>query len=136
MHGFTTRVAGSSFRQIAIEQCRAGDDVELIREPGNKHDKNAVRVDSDYGQIGYLPASAASVIAPQMDEGETFDAFIKKTTGGTDDKPTRGVVIHIRAFSDVVSDLAAAEGDDEEISWPLIAVFVLGGISLIFAVMC
>ena len=73
-----------------------GEDVELVREPDNKYDSNAIRVDSDQGRLGYIPAQTAATLAPFMDRGNSVDAFIEAITGGTEDKPTMGVVLHIR----------------------------------------
>lgn len=133
MPGFTTNVTGVSFRQDAVEQCMAGDDVELVREPNNKHDKNAIRVDSDQGQLGYIPSATAAKLAPYMDAGHTFDAFIEKITGGTADKPTLGVILHVRAFSH--SESADPEGLDSEelVGGVMLLLCILGGIVALIA---
>ena len=110
MPGFTTRVAGVSFRQQEISECIEGDDVELVREPDNRHDSNAIRVDSDYGQIGYIPSETAVSLAPKMDRGNAVHAYIEAITGGTDDKPTMGVVLNV-STNDWGEDLTDAEDD-------------------------
>jgi len=67
----TFKVAGLQHR------CKVGDvrkfcegsAVELIREPRNSHDPNAVQV-RHYGKhIGYVPSDVAREIAPLMDAG-------------------------------------------------------------------
>ena len=60
--------------------------VELRREPKNAHDANAVAVLLFIGtaphKIGYLPAAAASLIAPLIDAGQTIKAALKNIVGG------------------------------------------------------
>ena len=48
---------------------------ELIREPDNPHDKNAIRV-ALFGhfKFGYIPAPIAKELAPQIDSGMRFVA--------------------------------------------------------------
>lgn len=51
--------------------------VELVREPNNKYDMNAVKVFADSKQIGYIGKEYAQIIAPLMDEYEEFSAVVK-----------------------------------------------------------
>lgn len=47
-----------------------GEHVEILREPGNPYDSNAVRVDNMVGeQIGHIPKTMAKKIAPYLDNG-------------------------------------------------------------------
>ena len=50
-------------------------DFELIREPDNPHDKNAIRV-ALFGhfKLGYIPRPIARELAPLMDSGRHFVA--------------------------------------------------------------
>lgn len=77
-------VAGTAFdndngtsRRTYIRLCDKGDYLRLIRDPKNKHDKNAVKVcvDGKY-QIGFLEAFTAEEIAPRLDSGERIDAEV------------------------------------------------------------
>jgi hypothetical protein len=47
----------------------------LVREPGNPHDTNAIRV-ALFGEffMGYVPKDVAAQLASLMDEGRLFDA--------------------------------------------------------------
>ena len=51
--------------------------VELVREPENKFDINAVKVLADSKQIGYIGKEYASIIAPLLDEYEEFAVTVK-----------------------------------------------------------
>ena len=53
-----------------------GQPLELVREPGNPHDFNAVRVDWRGHKLGYVPRAQNGAIAWAMDRGETLDARI------------------------------------------------------------
>ena len=51
--------------------------VQLVREPENKFDTNAIKVLADDKQIGYIGKEYATIIAPLMDEYEEFDVKVK-----------------------------------------------------------
>lgn len=51
--------------------------IELVREPNNKFDINAIKVLADNKQIGYIGKEYATIIAPLMDEYEEFSATVK-----------------------------------------------------------
>lgn len=52
-------------------------DVQLVREPDNRYDMNAVKVLANDKQIGYIGKDYASIIAPLIDEYEEFTAKVK-----------------------------------------------------------
>ena len=55
----------------AFQLLSAGDEVELIREPHNAFDLNAIQVSTADGyHIGYVPAPVAADLAPILDEME------------------------------------------------------------------
>ena len=96
MGTYTLSIMGESHYQDAIWHCRKGDRVILIREPKNPHDENAVAVFREDGeQIGYLPRDNAEWVARVIDGGKKVEAKIEWITGGTRDKPFRGVVIDV-----------------------------------------
>ncbi len=51
--------------------------IQLVREPENAYDGNAVKVIADDRQIGYIGKEYATIIAPLMDEYEEFSAVVK-----------------------------------------------------------
>lgn len=74
-----------TYRPDILSNCEEGDPLELVREPNNKHDNNAVAIHSEYGQIGYLYREEAMEIAPLLDAGSHGEAtiiYIKKKTDG------------------------------------------------------
>ncbi len=63
---------GSSRKQIA-HNCEEGNPLFLMREHDNPFDANAIAVlRNDFEQLGYVEASVAKVLGPQMDEGTLF----------------------------------------------------------------
>ena len=57
-------------------ELRIGDRLELVREPGNVHDANAVRVDWRGRSLGYVPRRENAALAWAMDRGEAVSARI------------------------------------------------------------
>lgn len=79
---FRAVLSGTGFqgRAAVIRRFGAiGSAARLVREPDNKHDANAIRVDLEctilfgllrpYRHIGYIAASRASRLAPKIDSG-------------------------------------------------------------------
>ncbi len=58
------------------EALKVGDRLTLRREPDNPHDANAVRVDWQGQQLGYLPRSENGAVAAEMDSGGQVEARI------------------------------------------------------------
>ena len=75
---YRTPLAGSQY--YALEQSwpelHVGDRVTLVREPGNRHDANAVRVDWKGHPLGHLPRAHNQPIAEAMDAGRRIGARI------------------------------------------------------------
>jgi len=93
IRGESFRNSDGSERQELIAGCEIGDPVELVREPGNRHDGNAVAVLAGAGQIGYLSRADAAILAPLLDDGLDGDIRIARIHGGTTDKPSLGVIV-------------------------------------------
>lgn len=67
---YETRVAGVSFdnRQQLVARLKHGEPIQLIREPNNPHDPNAIAVKRGTGeQLGYVPAYLAAELAQEID---------------------------------------------------------------------
>jgi HIRAN domain len=83
---------GTSRQDLIAAHCQEGLRLELRREPSNPHDGNAIAVHCLQGQIGYLDAELAKEYVSRLDRGKiSLGARIKTLTGGTAQKPTRGV---------------------------------------------
>jgi hypothetical protein len=88
---------GSS-RQRFISECRSGDAVHFRREPDNAYDRNAIMVPrANGGQLGYLPATVASEIAPQMDSGVAFVGRIENIAIWDDGTRGLDIVLQVAA---------------------------------------
>jgi hypothetical protein len=102
-----TKVVGVKFsnedgssRQAAIAEMSQFDFVDLVHNPNDKWDKNAVRVlaaladRSSEGQtrriqIGHLDGALATELAPRLDAGEPWGAIVTRIA----DKITKGVCL-------------------------------------------
>ena len=73
-------LAGSQFYAVARvwDEIRPGDRLTLTREPDNRHDRNAVRVDWNGQQLGYLPRAENRAVARALDAGEKLEARVSK----------------------------------------------------------
>jgi len=60
------------------DMMRLGDNLQLVREPRNPHDANAVRVEWRGEMLGYVPRRENSDVARQMDHGAPVKARIVK----------------------------------------------------------
>jgi len=57
---------------------RQGDELALVREPGNAFDANAVRVEWRGVKLGYVPRRDNAALAWALDRGETLRARVSK----------------------------------------------------------
>ena len=58
---FGSPVAGVSFHQAAVVDCKVGDQVMVVREPDNPYDANAYLVSNTAGDtLGHLPGALAA----------------------------------------------------------------------------
>ena len=73
-------LAGSQFYAVARiwNEIRIGDRLTLTREPDNRHDPNAVRVDWNGQQLGYIPRKENRAVARALDAGERLEARVTK----------------------------------------------------------
>jgi hypothetical protein len=59
-------------------QLREGDALELVREAGNPHDANAVRVDWRGHKLGYVPRRENAAVAWGLDRGAPLRARVSR----------------------------------------------------------
>ncbi len=87
MHAQTVKLLVQSsplagFRHAEASQVwselRLGDALELVREPDNPYDRNAVRVDWRGRKLGYVPRAENEALAWAMDRGERLTARISR----------------------------------------------------------
>jgi len=77
------RSAGGK-RPHAGAKLAAGDHLELIREPDNRHDRRAIRVEWRGHKLGYVPRAENRAVAAAMDQGDKLVARIAKLTEHAD----------------------------------------------------
>ncbi|MFM9413776.1 single-stranded-DNA-specific exonuclease RecJ [Peptococcus simiae] len=83
---FYTKVAGVSFerRQSLLAKIQAPTPVDLVAEPDNPHDPNALAVVTEWGKIGYLNRDLAAALAPLIQAGRRYEALLTTITGSGD----------------------------------------------------
>ena len=64
------------------DQFNPGEPLNLIREAGNPHDSNAVRVEWHGYKLGYVPRTSNSAVAWAMDRGESVSARVAERQNG------------------------------------------------------
>ena len=57
-----------------LRDLKPGDRLELVREPDNPHDANAVRVEWRGVKLGYVPRRDNAAVARQLDRGAALEA--------------------------------------------------------------
>ena len=60
------------------DELRHGDALELVRESGNPHDANAVRVDWRGRKLGYVPRKENAAVAWGLDRGAPLRARVSR----------------------------------------------------------
>ena len=76
--------ADGSNRRSETMMTLPGESVELVPEPKNKHDSNAIAVISPRGiQLGYVNAERAPYIGSRMSRGEDVEAIFQGMDGGS-----------------------------------------------------
>jgi hypothetical protein len=99
--GVTKNNADGSSRQLAIEKMRQFDGVELVRNPNDEWDSNAIKVmalietqarrkkgevhstapEIQRVQVGFIDAALAAELAPKLDAGERWFAIATRVGG-------------------------------------------------------
>ena len=62
-------------KNVKMFGCKDIGSYELVREPENPYDPNAIRVQVGEYLFGYVPRGHARDLAPMMDSGRRFIAF-------------------------------------------------------------
>jgi hypothetical protein len=71
-------LAGSQYYAVGAQwqQMQVGDLLELTREPDNRHDRHAIRVEWRGHKLGYVPRAENRALAAAMDSGDKLVARI------------------------------------------------------------
>lgn len=81
---FYTKVVGVTFdqRQAHISELVEGQELQLVREPENQFDPNAIGVFNKAEQIGYLKKELAKHLAENLETNVVYRAVVVQITGG------------------------------------------------------
>ncbi|HMW56458.1 MAG TPA: HIRAN domain-containing protein [Accumulibacter sp.] len=73
-------LAGSQYYAVAElwPQIKPGDHLILIREPDNRHDRKAIRVEWNGRPLGYVPRAENRAVAQAIDAGEKLEARVSR----------------------------------------------------------
>ncbi len=73
-------LAGSQYYAVSTSwtDIRVGDRLTLIREPDNRHDRHAIRVEWNGHKLGYVPRAENKAAARAMDGGEKLEARVTR----------------------------------------------------------
>jgi HIRAN domain len=83
-------------RQEELARCKPGEDVRLVREPENPHDRMAVAVVSCRGiKVGYLKRDRAVWIGSKIDRGYDVRAIVQRVKGAHLTDATLGLVMRV-----------------------------------------
>ena len=90
---FRGYVAGFQFHDgpEVVGQMTPGDDITLVREPANRHDANAIRIDYRGRKIGYVPQSVSEHVSWQLGDRSAARGTISAVDAGA--VPWRAVQI-------------------------------------------
>ncbi|HTV63185.1 MAG TPA: HIRAN domain-containing protein, partial [Verrucomicrobiae bacterium] len=83
VQGVESLVVGIKYHRGHLDDIVQGDNVQLVREPDNHYDTNAVRVNLQSGEtLGYLSKEFAAAMAAQMDTGGCPQAKVSRILQG------------------------------------------------------
>jgi hypothetical protein len=73
-------LAGSQYYAAAEvwPRIKVGDRLTLVRETDNRHDRQAVRVEWQGRQLGYVPRAENRAVARALDGGERLEARVSQ----------------------------------------------------------
>lgn len=76
----STPLAGYRYAEAAevLPMLRLGDALQLVREPDNPYDANAVRVDWQGRRLGYVPRRSNAALAWGLDRGTALRARVSR----------------------------------------------------------
>ena len=76
----SSALAGFRYAEAAAvwPDLATGDALDLVREPDNPHDANAVRVEWRGRKLGYVPRAENAALAWAMDRGEPVRARVSR----------------------------------------------------------
>lgn len=82
-------VAGAGYAAAAdhLADIVAGDPLQLVREPANPHDPNAIRIEWHGHKLGYVPRRSNAGLARLLDRGKLLDTRLTCIVSGARNWP-------------------------------------------------
>ena len=107
---FTITGTGMRFGDEFLEK---GMKVNLVKEPDNEYDSEAIKVTlKPMGTIGYVANSVKTVIGECRSAGRIYDLFGDKTKAYVQYVTDRGVIAYIEVPDDCPAGVDDGDGDD------------------------
>jgi HIRAN domain len=115
---FTAKVVGVSFTahypenlhrlgrllEVSESQGVEGVTAVIVRNPDNEHDYNACEVHvpalGEWAMIGHLPALMAARLAPELDDGGTWQGQVVEVLVHPDHDDRPGITIHLQRIEE------------------------------------
>ena len=99
----TTKIVGLTFNDnyphnvfaIASDFALGDDSLDLVREPDNEFDSNAVAIYKNSEKLGHISKKMASFLAPQMDAGIEYSCFVEGIVISQDNPDNPGIKVTI-----------------------------------------
>lgn len=92
---------GTDRQSIIRDLCGAGCRLNVFREPNNPHSADGTAVSlwltarGRHWQLGYIRDGLSADVTEHLNKGGAVSVLVLEVTGGTQDKPSRGVNIQI-----------------------------------------
>lgn len=75
---------------------KKGMEVKIIKEPDNRHDKEAIKVEiKGLGKVGYVANSTSTVLGDTMSAGRIYDRIGKKAKATVKYVTPRGIICSV-----------------------------------------
>jgi HIRAN domain len=78
---------------LARDAAAPGRPLELRRDPGNRHDPNAIAVLAGGEQVGWVPRELAETLAPELDAGHPWAAVALREQRDSPRDPRTGLTM-------------------------------------------
>ena len=105
-------IAGVQHHELheVIEDLNEGDELDLICEPDNKFDPNAIRIEIEDTMLGYVPKKFSAEVSAALEVGHDLECKITKLTPSA--KPWEQCEVAI-AQIDIEDDEEDTDSDEE-----------------------
>jgi hypothetical protein len=78
-----------------------GKPLTLRRDPDNPHDPNAIAVDAEGEQVGWVPREVAEELAPELDTGRPWSAVVLREQRSSPRDPRTGLTMLLAPAAEI-----------------------------------